>query len=85
MIPAGEAKQVTIVVDADHALPSVNTDASRVEQVLINLLTNAVKHTPPATTVRLTVAPSDGSILFEVTDEGPGWRKTNWSRSSTSM
>lgn len=72
VIPAGEAKQVTIVVDADHALPSVNTDASRVEQVLINLLTNAVKHTPPATTVRLTVAPSDGSILFEVTDEGPG-------------
>ena len=72
VVPAGEAKRVTIVVEADGSLPSVDTDASRVEQILINLLTNAVKHTPAETMVRLTVQPSNGSILFEVTDEGPG-------------
>jgi two-component system sensor histidine kinase KdpD len=53
-------------------LPLVKCDAVLVERVLFNLLENAIKYTPPATTIGVTVARSDGTIRVEVWDEGAG-------------
>ena len=72
VLPAAEAKAVGVVVDLDPRLPSVKTDASRVEQILVNLLTNAVRHTPARSRVRLAVHTAEARVVFAVTDEGPG-------------
>jgi two-component system sensor histidine kinase KdpD len=53
-------------------LPLVKCDAVLIERVLFNLLENATKYTPPATTIGVTVARSDATIRVEVWDEGPG-------------
>ena len=48
------------------------TDSHRVEQILVNLLRNAIRHSPAETTVRARVAPADGRVVFSVEDEGTG-------------
>jgi two-component system OmpR family sensor kinase len=47
-------------------------DASRLTQVLTNLLANARTHTPSGTTVVVGLAPADGGVALTVTDDGPG-------------
>jgi signal transduction histidine kinase len=70
--PAAESRGVQLELDAPRELPSCETDASRVEQILINLLGNAIHHSPDAGTVRLGVTERDGTIQYTVDDEGPG-------------
>jgi len=47
-------------------------DATRLRQVVDNLLANVRAHTPPGTTARITVGQDDGLALVEVADDGPG-------------
>lgn len=51
---------------------SVPGDASRLAQVLTNLLANARTHTPPGTTVTVTLTGHDHGARLTVTDDGPG-------------
>ena len=50
----------------------VDTDPSRLRQVIVNLLDNAVKYSPRGGRVELRVAERDGSIAIEVADQGLG-------------
>lgn len=51
----------------------VTADAAKIHQVLVNLLSNARKHTDPGTTVTAAVAHSaSGEAVITVTDDGPG-------------
>jgi signal transduction histidine kinase len=70
--PAADARQVALEVELAQGLPTCETDASRVEQILVNLLGNAIQHTPERTTVRLVVTARDGLVIYTVRDEGPG-------------
>lgn len=70
--PAADAREVSVALEVGDALPPCDTDASRVEQILINLLGNAIQHTAHGTPVRLTVSFSETLILFTVRDSGPG-------------
>jgi signal transduction histidine kinase len=70
--PAAEVKRVLLQMDVDPNLPSCETDASRVEQILVNLLGNAIHHTPDGTTVRLSVSARPPSVVFTVEDAGGG-------------
>src|SRR5215211_473215 len=56
VIPAAEARQIRLELSVPAALPSCETDASRLEQILVNLLGNAIHHTPDASTVRVVIA-----------------------------
>lgn len=47
-------------------------DADQLRQVLDNLLANARSHTPPGTEVLVRVHTDEGSVLVDVTDDGPG-------------
>jgi two-component system, OmpR family, sensor kinase len=53
---------------------SVEGDEHRLHQVLANLMSNAAKHTPPATTVTVAVTTDvePGTVRLSVTDDGPG-------------
>jgi len=72
MTPAAEAKSVALELDVSPDLPTCDTDASRLEQILTNLLGNAVQHTPQATAVRLEVSTRDDLVIYTVEDQGPG-------------
>jgi two-component system OmpR family sensor kinase len=50
----------------------VRGDASRLAQVLANLLANARTHTPPGTTVTVVVSTEPGAARVSVVDQGPG-------------
>jgi two-component system sensor histidine kinase KdpD len=50
----------------------VEMDGVLVEQVMLNLLENAAKHTPPGTPVEIRVAAEPKEVVVEVLDRGPG-------------
>lgn len=68
--PLLDGRRVETDVPAD--LPLVPMDASLVEQVLVNLLENAIKYTPIGSTVRVEARPGHGEFLLTVRDDGPG-------------
>ena len=70
--PTAERKQVTLQLAADPGLPTCETDASRVEQILVNLLGNAIKYAPERSTVRVRVTAGDRRVVYTVEDAGPG-------------
>ncbi len=68
-----EQKGIQLQVSCDPALTFVSTDQQRIRQILVNLLTNAIKYGPDGATVEVIAEISpDGSILFEVRDQGVG-------------
>ena len=70
--PAAEAKQQTLEADYGDGVSRVRTDPVRLEQILLNLLRNAVQYSPDVATVRLRVATEGDEIIFRVLDRGPG-------------
>ena len=54
---------------------SVSCDALLIEQVLINLLENAVQHAKGMTELKLNIYPKNTRVIFEVTDDGCGIEK----------
>ena len=70
--PAAERARITLRAEGEKDL-SLETDASRLRQVLTQLLENAVKYAPDGTTVTVTQrALDDGRLEVAVSDEGPG-------------
>ncbi len=53
-------------------LPLVPIDGLLIEQVLINLLDNATKYTPPGGPIDIDAELGDGAVVVEVADRGPG-------------
>jgi two-component system OmpR family sensor kinase/two-component system sensor histidine kinase BaeS len=72
--PAADAAGVRLTIDAPETLRSVRLDPLRIGEVLSNLLSNAVLHTPSGGTIGLSVERSaDGhAVVFTVRDSGPG-------------
>jgi signal transduction histidine kinase len=70
---AAAACDVTIVVEADPALPRVDVDARRLRRALDHLVENAVRFSPARGTVRLGATPRpDGALALSVADQGIG-------------
>jgi two-component system sensor histidine kinase KdpD len=55
-----------------NELPPIYVDATLVVQVLVNLLDNVVKYTPPGTAIHISAAPGADWLCVAVADEGPG-------------
>jgi K+-sensing histidine kinase KdpD len=69
-----------IKIDLQPNLPLVNIDSVALEQVLVNLVDNAVEHTPPSTPIEIIGAANNGQITIDVADHGPGLPKGAESR-----
>ena len=72
---AGKAaeKNITVAVEIDHTLPKLMGDIRGVNQVLINLLTNAIKFTQNGGKVVISShVTSAGAMVVSVKDNGPG-------------
>lgn len=71
--PAADAKRITLSTELPAALEPITVDPQRLAQVLGNLLSNALRHTPEGGRVvcRVTAGP-DARLNFSVVDNGPG-------------
>jgi len=58
-------------------LPLVDVDVQRIEQVLLNLLANAIRHTPDGGTIRIEAISVGGEIQASVCDSGSGLRPSD--------
>lgn len=66
-----ERKKISISVDEDD-MPDSVFDTNRIGQVVDNLVSNAVKFSPPGTEINLHLWHDDDRVGFAVEDEGPG-------------
>ena len=75
--PVAASKSLNLTNELPAELPAVLADTPRIQQVLANLLGNAIKFTPQAGTIIVRAEPSDGVVTFSVTDTGPGIPEEN--------
>ncbi|MCW5849578.1 MAG: sensor histidine kinase KdpD [Anaerolineae bacterium] len=61
-----------LVVEVEPGLPLLSLDFVLMEQVLVNLLDNAAKYSPPGTTIQVQAHQEPGAVVLEIADEGPG-------------
>jgi len=66
----GEAQRHVLEADLDRAW--VDADATRIEQVFSNLVTNALKYTPVGGHIKVSVHGDGDSAVLQVSDNGPG-------------
>jgi two-component system, NarL family, sensor histidine kinase DevS len=71
MTPSAEGK-AALQLEAGADLPACNTDASRVEQILVNLIGNAIQHCAAGGSVQVRVSAADGLVRFTVDNDGTG-------------
>ena len=62
----------TMTLTCEGAIPDVNGDRERIEQVITNIVSNAVKYTPDGGKIDLTVGTSGKNVFVRVTDNGIG-------------
>ncbi|MFQ5419442.1 MAG: sensor histidine kinase [Anaerolineae bacterium] len=65
-------KGVSLRVEPTAVLPTLSLDPERMRQVLGNLVSNALRHTPAAGEVALTAVAGEQSVSIQVTDTGTG-------------
>jgi len=70
--PMAAAAQVHITLTPSPALPRMNVDSQRLQQVFNNLLSNAIRHTPAGGTVTIGCQPDGAAIRINITDTGDG-------------
>lgn len=71
MMAAG-SRDVRITVECEDPALTAPVDADRLEQVMTNLLGNAVRHSPHGGTVTITARRQASDLVIDVADEGPG-------------
>ena len=66
-----QQKDIRLEVHCEAAAVAT-ADTTAVRQILDNLVSNAVKYSPPHTTIQCSVVPEADAVSFEIQDEGPG-------------
>jgi two-component system sensor histidine kinase BaeS len=70
--PSAEAAGASLQAVVADGLPGLDVDRVRIGEVLSNLLTNAIRHTPAGGTIIVRAAPHPAGVAFEVDDTGHG-------------
>jgi PAS domain S-box-containing protein len=75
--PAAEAKGIELTSKIDDEALTITADANRLQQIVWNLLTNALKFTPAGGKVSLGVFRDGSDVCLQVSDSGEGIRPEN--------
>jgi PAS domain S-box-containing protein len=67
-----EKKRIRLDFTPEYGLPPLRFDRGKVEQVLNNLFSNAIKFSAPGTAVKVQASRVNGSVLVSVRDQGQG-------------
>ena len=67
-----EARKHTVTFTAEENIPPITADRERIEQVIVNVLSNSVKYTPVGGKIDVSVRCADEKISFRVQDNGIG-------------
>ncbi|HEY3363480.1 MAG TPA: HAMP domain-containing sensor histidine kinase [Symbiobacteriaceae bacterium] len=70
--PQAEAKGVRLDVSLAPDLPAIAADGGRIQQVVFNLLDNALRHTPAGGQITVAARTDDGFVTVRVADTGSG-------------
>jgi len=81
MAPQAAGKKITVEENLPEDIPLVCADRDRVFQILLNILDNAIKFTPPAGAIKITAAKQDGeTVAVRIADTGIGIPKNDLPR-----
>lgn len=72
IMPSIEEKNMSLQFKADDDPIPIKTDPVLIKEILINLLTNAIKYTPEAGTIEVMLLRSDKNVIISVRDTGYG-------------
>jgi signal transduction histidine kinase len=67
-----ESAGVSLTAEVADNLPTVQVDPARIRQVISNLLSNAIRHTPSGGSVKVAVSSASDQVTLTVTDTGEG-------------
>lgn len=70
--PRADHLGITIDICRTEGLPQTRADIAMMERVLLNLLDNALRHTPAGGRIEICTAPGDGRLEVRVSDTGTG-------------
>jgi signal transduction histidine kinase len=70
--PQADEKGVTLQINMPGDLPQINGDEQRLNQVLFNLISNALRHTPAGGTITTIVEIKENRVVIRVQDTGSG-------------
>ncbi|MEO8029911.1 MAG: ATP-binding protein [Gemmatimonadota bacterium] len=70
--PEALTRTVSVELEEGVNLPTCRSDVRRVEQILLNLLGNAIRHSPPGGRVILAVQAQGNRLIFSIRDQGRG-------------
>jgi len=65
-------KGIQLLFQSNGPVPRVRADGARLEQVLNNLVSNAIKFSNPGTRVEISIGAENTNLVVSVSDEGPG-------------
>jgi K+-sensing histidine kinase KdpD len=72
MAPLAQSRGQQLTSAVQPGLPTLHADRELLRRVLQNLLDNAIRHSPPGTSIGIEAQNSNGSIAFRVRDQGSG-------------
>ncbi|ATB36244.1 hypothetical protein CYFUS_001658 [Cystobacter fuscus] len=69
---AGNSRRLDLRLEADATLGTVPLDRRKFEKIVLNLLGNALKFSPPGSQITVALRAMDGQVELSVADSGPG-------------
>ena len=72
ILPTINAKKISLKTSFDPNVKMISGDADRLQQVLLNLLSNSIKFTPPNGQISVSVKGDDSNVEIKVSDSGKG-------------
>jgi two-component system, OmpR family, phosphate regulon sensor histidine kinase PhoR len=75
LAPQADRKQIAIKTELSPVLPAIQADRERIQQVLGNILHNAIKFTPEKGQIIITTMPDRNSVVTRIKDSGIGISK----------